>query len=118
MHVYSQTHKHTQTFSLTHTYIHIVVPKKITKQFEVFQVLEIEVLFMNVKWHDLHMFWHHMCEMTHSYVWRDSFICETWRIHTLDITSMKSDVRHVSCEQVILKSHVLHMKKFDVSPTK
>ena len=25
-----------------------------------------------------------MCDMTHSYVWRDSFICVTWLIHTCD----------------------------------
>jgi len=28
----------------------------------------------------------HMCDMTHAYVWHDSFICGTWLIHTLDIT--------------------------------
>jgi len=28
----------------------------------------------------------HMCDMTHSYVWHDSLICNTWRIHTCDMT--------------------------------
>ena len=28
----------------------------------------------------------HMCVMTHSYVWHDSFICVTWLIHTCDMT--------------------------------
>jgi len=27
-----------------------------------------------------------MCDMTHSYVWHDSFICETWLIHMCDMT--------------------------------
>jgi len=28
----------------------------------------------------------HMCDMTHSYVWHDSFICVTWLIHVCDMT--------------------------------
>ena len=28
----------------------------------------------------------HMCDMTHSYVWHDSFICLTWLIHMSDMT--------------------------------
>ena len=28
----------------------------------------------------------HMCDMTHSYVWHDSFIQVTWLIHTCDMT--------------------------------
>jgi len=28
----------------------------------------------------------HMCDMTHSYVWHDSFICVTWLIHMCDKT--------------------------------
>jgi len=28
----------------------------------------------------------HMCDMTHSYVWHDSFICVTWLIHMCDMT--------------------------------
>jgi len=28
----------------------------------------------------------HMCDMTHSYVWRDSFTCATWHIHMCDMT--------------------------------
>jgi len=28
----------------------------------------------------------HMCDVTHSYVWRDSFICVTWLIHRCDMT--------------------------------
>jgi len=27
-----------------------------------------------------------MCDMTHSYVWHDSFICVTWLIHMCDMT--------------------------------
>ena len=26
-----------------------------------------------------------MCDMTHSYVWHDAFICKTWRIHMCDM---------------------------------
>jgi len=28
----------------------------------------------------------HMCDMTPSYVWHDSFICETWLLHMWDMT--------------------------------
>jgi len=28
----------------------------------------------------------HMCDMTHSYVWHDSFICVTWLLHMCDMT--------------------------------
>jgi len=28
----------------------------------------------------------HMCDMTHSYVWHDAFICVTWLIHMCDMT--------------------------------
>ena len=28
----------------------------------------------------------HMCDMTHSYVWHDSFVCVTWLIHMCDMT--------------------------------
>jgi len=40
-------------------------------------------------WHDsfICVIWHiHMCDMTHSYVWHDSFICVTWPIHMCDMT--------------------------------
>jgi len=30
----------------------------------------------------------HLSDMTHSYVWHDSFICVTWRIHMCDMTEM------------------------------
>jgi len=30
----------------------------------------------------------HMCDMTHSCVWRDSFICVTWLIHVCDVTHL------------------------------
>ena len=36
----------------------------------------------------------HMCDMTDSYVWHDSFICVTWLIHMCDVTH--SYVRHDS----------------------
>ena len=29
---------------------------------------------------------HYVCEMTHLYVWHDSFICVTWFIHMCDMT--------------------------------
>ena len=28
----------------------------------------------------------HMCDMTHSYMWHDSFTCVTWLIHMCDMT--------------------------------
>jgi len=30
----------------------------------------------------------HMCDMTHSYVWHDSFICVTWHIRMCDMTHL------------------------------
>jgi len=30
--------------------------------------------------------WSNICDMTHSYVWRDSFICRTWLIHMCNMT--------------------------------
>jgi len=48
---------------------------------------------------------HHTCDVTHSYVWQDSFICVTWRIHMCDFTP--SHVWHDSlCD--FTHSHVLH----------
>ena len=40
-------------------------------------------------WHDsfICVTWlMHTCDMTHSYVWHDSFICVTWLMHTCDMT--------------------------------
>jgi len=40
-------------------------------------------------WHDsfICMIWLiHMCDTTHSYAWHDSFICVTWPIHTCEMT--------------------------------
>jgi len=37
----------------------------------------------------------HMCSMTRSHVWRDSFVCVTWLIHRCDMTH--SCVPHDSC---------------------
>ena len=52
----------------------------------------------------------HMCDMTHSYVWhdsyvrRDSFTCVTWLIHTCDMTH--SSVWHDSFMSVTWLVHV------------
>jgi len=45
-----------------------------------------------------------MCDMTHSYVWHDSFTCVTWLIHTRDPTH--SHVWHDSC---ICVTWIIHM---------
>jgi len=40
-------------------------------------------------WHDsfIHVTWLiHMCDMTHSYMWHDSYVCVTWIIRTCDMT--------------------------------
>jgi len=40
-------------------------------------------------WHDLYIcvtWLIHKCDMTHSYVWHDSYICVTWLIHMCDMT--------------------------------
>ena len=41
----------------------------------------------------------HMCDMTHPYVWHDSFACATWRIHTCDFNYMTcvTCVTRVTC---------------------
>jgi len=36
-----------------------------------------------------------MCDMTHSYIWHDSIICATWLSHVCDMT--QSHVCHDSC---------------------
>jgi len=36
----------------------------------------------------------HMCDMTHSYVWHDAFICVTWLIHMCDMTFHLCDMTH------------------------
>jgi len=45
-----------------------------------------------------------MCDMTHSYVWRDSFIGVVWRIHMCDMTH--SYVRH---DSFICETWLIHM---------
>jgi len=65
----------------------------------------------------------HMCDMTHSHVWHDSFwsvsdACVTWLFHTCDMTP--SYARHDSCVFVTWLVHVvalpMHMNgKGDVS---
>ena len=54
----------------------------------------------------------HLCDMTHSYVWHGSFICVAWLIHTCDESP---PVRHESCHTYqrvmshVSKSHVTHI---------
>ena len=45
-----------------------------------------------------------MCDMTRSYVWHDSFICVTWLIHMCDMTD--SYVRH---DSFICVKWLIHM---------
>jgi len=42
----------------------------------------------------------HICDMTHSYVWHDAFVCDTWLIRVCDMTH--SYVWHDSFVRVIL----------------
>jgi len=48
-----------------------------------------------------------MCDMTHSYVWHDAFICVTWRIHMCDMTH--SYVWHDSRKRVTTLIHMCDM---------
>ena len=41
-----------------------------------------------------------VCDMTHSYVWHDSFICVTWLIHMCDMTHIANSTSHVSAESI------------------
>jgi len=50
----------------------------------------------------------HMCDMTHSYVCHDSFICVTWLIHMCDMTH--SHVWHVSFTYVTWLIHVVKIR--------
>ena len=68
------------------------------------------IFFINVKWHDLHIFWHHVCEMSHSCVWRDSFRCETWLMHPLDVTRTKEWCHACQWCQACLMS-ISHIKE-------
>jgi len=45
-----------------------------------------------------------MCDMTHSYVWRDSVMCATWLIHMCDVTH--SCVYHHSFRRLTWHIHV------------
>jgi len=46
----------------------------------------------------------HMCDMTHSYVWHDPFICVTWLIHMCDMTHS-----HVWHDPFIWVTWLIHM---------
>ena len=48
-----------------------------------------------------------MCDMTHSYVWHDSFVCVTWLIYTCGVTH--SYVWHNSFTRVTWLIHVCNM---------
>ena len=45
-----------------------------------------------------------MCDMTHSYVWHDSFICVTWLIHMCDMIHA-----HVWHDSFICVTRLIHM---------
>jgi len=64
-------------------------------------------------WHDSFMcvtWLFHMCDMTPSYVSRDSFICVTWLIHMCDMT--RSYVWHDSLIYVTWLIHMWDMTHF------
>jgi len=42
-----------------------------------------------------HRWWVYMCDMTHSYVWRDLFICVTWHICMCDVTHSNMSKPHL-----------------------
>ena len=48
-----------------------------------------------------------MCDMTHSYVWHDSFICVTWLIHMCDMTHLSRtwtcDMTHPSITHIWIR---------------
>ena len=48
----------------------------------------------------------HMCDMTHSYVWHDSFICVTWLIHVCYMTHL---VRETVVTRVTWLNHLCDM---------
>jgi len=88
--VYSYTHKSliwkTLVFHMSHTYeldaqavpLYTAVFPHIRKN-RVSRVFHL-CLFIRVTWLI------HVCDMTHSCVWHDSFMCVTWLIHGCDMT--------------------------------
>ena len=44
----------------------------------------------------------HMCDMTHSYIWHDAFICVTWRIYMCHMTHSCFYQRDLRCVDVFL----------------
>jgi len=51
--------------------------------------------------------WHSMCDVTRSYVWRDSFICVMWEWVTL-LWSQTSPCYYHTCRCVSHKSRLTH----------
>jgi len=81
-------------------------------------------LFICVMWWDTHV-WHliescqsfiHMCDVTHSHVWRASCTCVTWDIHTCDwsylymicLTFMLESRHSLNSRRDVPHSHVWH----------
>ena len=57
----------------------------------------------------------HMCDTTHSYLWHVSFICVIWPFHMCDMTY--SNVWHDSCIRVTWLIHMCDMTRSSVSST-
>jgi len=51
----------------------------------------------------------HKCDMTHSFVWHDSFICVTWLIHMCDMTVWTSDISTRSLPLFFCLVSLVHM---------
>jgi len=74
-HIHAYTHTQTSTRTRTHTHTHTHIHTH-TLSLQ----LAYDMPHLYVSWLD------HLCGMTHSYVWHDSFICVTWLIHMCDMT--------------------------------
>jgi len=77
--IYIYIHKNVHTFIYIHICSHIYL------SLAWFQCEMVP--FWPFKWAAPDVTWLiHMCDMTHSYVWHDSFICVTWLIHMCNMT--------------------------------
>ena len=92
---HQRTHTHTRTTHTTHTYTH---PNSVPSNW-ICLSLTPEMLVessLSIKCCD-------MCDVTHSYFQRNSFMCATWLIHMCDVTS------YVTPDSFICATWLIHM---------
>jgi len=89
---------------LNYVIIHICVPWRLVHMCDMTHSYVRHDSFICVTWLI------HMCDMTRSYMWHVSFICATWLVHTCDMSH--SYVRHDSFICVTWLIHMCDMTRF------